>query len=124
MTPLPTHAPESSIAGWDGVASARFRPEPLIVETGVPEEPRRHCNHCPARFWTVWERVEHERERHPEAGISPAPCVVCGGDCSASNPPPSYCPDRDGPDEESEPTECGLSDDGTCADANSKGGQP
>lgn len=23
-------------------------------------------------------------------------CEVCGGDCSAANPPPTYCPDRDG----------------------------
>lgn len=22
-------------------------------------------------------------------------CEVCGGDCSAANPPPSYCPERD-----------------------------
>lgn len=33
-------------------------------------------------------------------------CEVCGGDCSAANPPPSYCPERDATSA-AEPVACG-----------------
>lgn len=49
-------------------ALAQLRAALAVMEREGEAKPvadeRRHCNHCAARFLTVWERCQHEREAH------------------------------------------------------------
>jgi len=65
------HEPPRAWRKWEGIgdeARAVWCQCATAALSAAHAEPvadeRRHCNHCAARFLTVWERCQHEREAH------------------------------------------------------------
>lgn len=63
----------------------------MLLEDRIAQNGLKSCPKCGAvAFGNA--ACERCREEWPKLGI----CPVCGGDCSAANPPMAYCPVRDG----------------------------